>query len=237
MWRAYAVRIMSRVNTTKGVRHMSNEDLVGNVSEELYWDPKVASDAIAVSADHGRVTLRGTVGSFREKREAKKATERVYGVGSVDNKLEVALMNDDKREDAALRGDVLQALILDSRVPSSVDADVENGIVRLSGIAEWQYQRDEAEFVAGNVDGVVDVWNDVELTVPTPPAGDVEHDIKKAFERNAKLDANNLHVTTSDGTVTIDGTVRSWAEKDDAVAAAWAAPGVRDVNDRTVVLY
>jgi osmotically-inducible protein OsmY len=216
---------------------MSNDDLVGYVSEELYWDPKVASDAIAVSADDGKVTLRGTVGSFREKREAKKAAERVYGVGSVDNQLEVALMNDDKREDAALRGDVLQALMLDARVPSTVDANVENGIVTLSGTTEWQYQRDEAEFVAGNVLGVVDVWDDIELLLPTPPAGDVQHAIKKAFERNAKLDANDLTVTTSNGTVKLEGTVRSWAEKDDAVDAAWAAPGVRQVDDRILVAY
>jgi osmotically-inducible protein OsmY len=216
---------------------MSNDDLVGNVSEELYWDPKVDSDAIAVAADDGRVTLRGTVGSFREKREAKKAAERVYGVGSVENELEVKLMNDDKREDAALRGDVLQALILDGRVPSTVDANVENGIVTLSGSAEWQYQRDEAEFVAGNVLGVVDVWDDIELMVPTAPAGDVQHAIKKAFERNAKLDANDLAVTTSNGTVKLEGTVRSWAEKDDAVSAAWAAPGVRNVDDRIIVAY
>jgi osmotically-inducible protein OsmY len=216
---------------------MSNEDLVGNVSEELYWDPKVDSDAIAVSADHGRVTLRGTVGSYREKREAKKAAKRVYGVGSVDNELQVSLMNDDKREDAALRGDVLQALMLDARVPSTVDANVENGIVTLSGTTEWQYQRDEAEFVAGNVLGVVDVWDDIELLLPTPPAGDVQHAIKKAFERNAKLDANDLTVTTSNGTVKLEGTVRSWAEKDDAVDAAWAAPGVRQVDDRILVAY
>jgi osmotically-inducible protein OsmY len=216
---------------------MSNDDLVGYVSEELYWDPKVASDAIAVSADDGKVTLRGTVGSFREKREAKKAAERVYGVGSVDNELQVSLMNDDKREDAALRGDVLQALMLDARVPSTVDANVENGIVTLSGTTEWQYQRDEAEFVAGNVLGVVDVWDDIELLLPTPPAGDVQHAIKKAFERNAKLDANDLTVTTSNGTVKLEGTVRSWAEKDDAVDAAWAAPGVRQVDDRILVAY
>ena len=38
------------------------------------WDPKLDSQAIAVSADDGAVTLRGTVGSFREKREAGKAS-------------------------------------------------------------------------------------------------------------------------------------------------------------------
>ena len=51
---------------------MTNDQLVIDVGAELFWDPKVDSEAIAVSAaDDGKVTLRGTVGSFREKRSAR----------------------------------------------------------------------------------------------------------------------------------------------------------------------
>src|SRR5262245_28844297 len=124
---------------------MSNDELVGRVAGELVWDPKVDSASIAVSADDGTVTLRGTVGSFREKREAKKAAERVYGVLNVKNDLQVRIMTDARRDDADLRGDVLQALMLDSSVPATVDAKVNDGYVTLTGTAEWQYQRNEAE--------------------------------------------------------------------------------------------
>jgi len=82
-------------------------DLAADVTDELFWDPKVDSAAIAVSANDGTITLRGTVGSLREKREAKKAAQRVFGVISVDNQLQVRLMNEAKRADADLRGDVL----------------------------------------------------------------------------------------------------------------------------------
>ena len=92
------------------------------------WDPKVDSRAIAVSADDGAVTLRGTVGSFREKREAGKAAARVYGVTEVSNELQVQMLNGSKRDDADLRGDVLQALMLDSLVPTTVDAKVRDGL-------------------------------------------------------------------------------------------------------------
>jgi osmotically-inducible protein OsmY len=216
---------------------MSNDDLANDVIEELKWDPKVKSETIAVLADDGVVTLRGSVGSLREKREAKNAAARVYGVRSVDNHLQVRLPGFDSRDDAELRGDVLQALMLDSLVPSTVEANVTDGHVRLSGTAEWKYQRDEAEFVAGNVRGVVDVWDDVELTGPPPVADDVRHSIKKALERNAKLDAKELKVETEDRTVTLKGTVGSWAEHDEAVAAAWAAPGVQKVKDHILVAY
>jgi osmotically-inducible protein OsmY len=214
-----------------------DNDLAADVSDELFWDPKVDNTAIAVSADDGKITLRGTVGSLREKREAKKAAQRVFGVTSVDNKLQVKLMNDQKREDADLRGDVLQALMLDSLVPKSVDAKVEDGFVTLSGTADWQYQRDEAEFVASNIVGALDVIDEVELNDPTPNAGDVQESIRKALKRNAALDADDLYISSDNGTVTIDGNVSSWAEHDEAIDAAWAAPGVKSVHDNMTVAY
>jgi osmotically-inducible protein OsmY len=216
---------------------MTNDELVIEVGDELFWDPKVDNETIAVSADDGTVTLRGTVGSFREKREAKKAAERVYGVTKVKNELQVHLLNGQRRDDAEVRGDILQALMLDAVVPDTIDASVDDGFVTLAGKADWQYQRDEAEAVAANIVGVMDVLDEVELTSPPPDAGDVAHDIEKAFKRSAKLDAEGLVVATSNGTVTISGTVRSWSEHDDALAAAWAAPGVRDVEDRITVAY
>jgi osmotically-inducible protein OsmY len=216
---------------------MSNADLELNVSEELVWDPKVDNAAIAVSADDGVVTLRGTVGSFRQKREAKQDAERVYGVEMVNNELQVRILDAQRRDDADLRGAVLQALMLDSLVPSTIDAKVDQGWVTLTGTANWQFERDEAGFIAGNILGVVGVDTEIELVAPGPSAGDVKHSIKKAMERNAKLDADGVSVESSNGEVTLHGTVSSWAEHDDAVDAAWAAPGVRNVKDRILVAY
>ena len=216
---------------------MSNEELELNVSDELKWDPKVDAAAIAVTADDGVVTLRGTVGTFHEKREAKKAAERVWGVKSVDNDLQVRILDEHHREDADLRGAVLQALTLDSLIPSTIDAKVEDGRVTLTGTADWQYQRDEAEMIAGNIFGVYEVDDHIDLVRPIPDAGDVKSSIKSAFKRNAKLDADNVSVETANGTVKLSGIVSSWAEHDAAVDTAWAAPGVRSVDDNLVVDY
>ncbi len=216
---------------------MSNDELTSHVTDELFWDPKVDNAAIAVSADDGVVNLRGTVGSLRQKREAKKDAERVWGVKSVNNDLQVRLLNDDRREDADLRGAVLQALMLDSLVPATVGADADDGMVTLKGKANWQFQRDEAETVATNIAGVVSVENAIELVPPSPSAEDLEHSLKKAMERNAKLDADSVSVESSNGTVTLRGTVSSWADHDEAVSAAWAAPGVTRVKDHILVAY
>jgi osmotically-inducible protein OsmY len=216
---------------------MNNPELEGNVSAELFWDPKIDSEAVAVSTDDGIVTLRGTVGSFRQKREAKTASERVFGVTRVNNDLDVRILTDQRRDDADLRGDVLQALMLDDLVPTAIDASVQDGSVTLSGSAEWQYQRDEAEFITANILGVTDIENDIDIVPPTPSAKDVEKSITNAMERGAKLDANNVSVKTSSGTATLTGTVRSFAEHDAAVDAAWSAPGITSVDDRIDVFY
>jgi osmotically-inducible protein OsmY len=146
-------------------------------------------------------------------------------------------LNDDRREDAELRGDVLQALMLDGLVPKTVDVKVDDGFVTLTGTANWQYQRDEADLVASNIVGTLDVFDEIELKYPTPNRGDVKESIKKAFKRNAALDADELHVTTDNGSVTLKGTVSSWAEHDEAIDAAWAAPGVTAVHDHLTVSY
>jgi osmotically-inducible protein OsmY len=127
--------------------------------------------------------------------------------------------------------------MLDSLVPSTIDARVKDGYVTLTGTADWNYQRLEAESVAANIVGVLDVTDEVELTSSPVSAGDVKDSIKEAFKRDAKIDADDVSVETYDGTVVLGGTVDSWAEHDAAVAAAWAAPGVRNVDDRLTVAY
>lgn len=216
---------------------MTDDELQDWVRDELFWDPKVDSVAIAVSASDGEVTLRGTVGSFRQKREAQKAAERLYGVTSVHNELDVRILDKHGRQDTDLRGAVLQAMALDGLIPKSVDAKADSGLVTLTGTAAWQYQREEAEFVAGNVPGVVDVDNQITLTSPPPKAGDVKQAIERAFQRNANLDAEGLSVKTYGNTVLLSGAVSSLDERDAAVAAAWAAPGVAAVKDQIMVEY
>ena len=216
---------------------MSDQEIEPAVKEELAYDPKVDADEVAVLAHDGTVTLRGSVGSFFAKHAAQKAAEGVWGVAKVENELEVHLLVGRGRDDAELRADVLQALMLDAIVPSSIDASVYMGVVTLSGTADRAYERDEAVRVAGHVRGVVDVWTDVVVAGPPPDPERVQKSIKKAFERKAKLDAEKVEVSSSDGTVTLKGTVSSWAEHDQAVEVAWAAPGVRKVEDKLRVVY
>ena len=216
---------------------MTNDELQREVAAELSWDPKVDGQEIVVSAEGGTITLCGTVASLRHKREAGRAAVRINGVTKVRNQLQVRRADGDQRDDAELRGEVLDALMLDGLVPMTVEAEARNGFITLTGTATWHYQRDEAEFLATNVPGVLAVTNDITLT-SKPDGRDIRTDISWAFRRSALLDADELSVeTTSYGTVILAGTVNSWAEHDEAVAAAWSAPGVTEVDDQIVVEY
>ena len=214
---------------------MTDEELARGVADELYEDPKIDSRLIAISAGDGIVTLRGTVGSFPQKREATKAAERVRGVVAVMNQIDVEIPTHERREDADLWGDVLEALMLDSQVPMTVDARVGDSCVVLSGDVEWDYQRDEAERVAGNVQGVREVVNEIGFSDSVQLRESVEGRIRKAFLTTARPGAEHLDIAVANGTITLTGQVRSSREHDEAVAAAWAITGVRRVDDRLTV--
>ena len=214
---------------------MTDEELARRVADALSGDPKIDDEGVAVSAQDGSVILRGTVGSFHQKREATQAAERVSGVVAVENRIDVEILTHERREDADLRGDVLEALMLDSQIPMTVNARVADGCVVLSGDVQWQYQREEAERVAGNVPGVRAVVNEILRGDSVEIRDDVERRIRKAFLTTARLDAEHLDVAVADGTITLTGKVQSAREHDDAVAAAWAIAGVRSVDDRLTI--
>ena len=211
---------------------MRDDDLWRHVAAELSWDPQVDSDAIEVSAVDGTVTLRGTVATLRLRQAGGRAAARVRGVIRVANELRVQIPDKDRRDDEDLRGDVLEALMLDVSVPMTVDAQARDGLVTLTGTAHWHYQREAAEFRAANVPGVAGIDNAISLT-RTPNAREARDAIRAAFRRDAAIEADGLSVETSSaGLVILSGTVSSWAAHDHALAATWSAPGVIQVDDR-----
>jgi len=214
---------------------VNDPELIRLVKDELRRYPDVDVAAIAVAGSDGRVTLRGTVGRDDEKRAAGEAAANVFGVVVVDNALEVARLNVQTREDAELRAGVLEALMLDAAVPATVDVKVEQGSVTLTGNAKWQYQREAAEIVAGSIAGRV--TNEIELVEPaSPDASEVRERIARALGGNGAAESDQLRISAVAGKVTIAGSVRSWSQRDDAIAAAWATPGVTELEDRIAVV-
>jgi osmotically-inducible protein OsmY len=215
----------------------TNTELAEDVRAELEWDPAVTHpDEIAVGADDGLVTLRGTVGSLHQKRVAEKAAKRVRGTLEVDNTLKVRLMDDWAREDAEIRGAALQALEWNTSVPADrIDVKVDAGHVTLTGNVDWRYEKDAAESAVSFLAGVVAVENDIAVASHMAEVDGMSERIDAAFKRNAQTQANHIRISAIDGRVALSGDVSSWAEHDAAMSAAYAAPGVREVDDRLTV--
>jgi osmotically-inducible protein OsmY len=180
---------------------------------------------------NGIVTLTGRVPSYAQKLAAARATAGVAGVKAVVNELQVGLPPADQRTDEEVARAVANALISHVSVPPNrVKAVVSNGWVTLEGTVEWHYQRQAAEEAVRHLRGVKGVINRV-VVQPAVTADVVKAQIEAALKRSAELDARRITVETQGDTIILRGSVRSRAEREAAERAAWAAPGVAQVEN------
>jgi osmotically-inducible protein OsmY len=138
------------------------------------------------------------------------------------------------RPDAEVRREVLRALLLDSLVPLSVDAQVSDGIVTLTGAVGSERERTDATYLAGCVPGVIGVLDEL-ACLPRSLASDDEatrETVMAAFAGTSIADVADLSVDTSGrGTVILSGAVQSRTDHDLAIATALSVADVEVVED------
>jgi osmotically-inducible protein OsmY len=215
----------------------TDREVQKDVMDALRWEPDINETNIGVAVNDGVVTLSGNVDSYMEKVDAERAAARVRGVKAVVQEIKVKLLSSYECSDEELARATVSALEWDVLIPKDrVKVLVQDGRVTLKGEVDWRYQKEEAENIVCCIRGVRAVNN--ELIVKPPPSvkpQDVKAKIEGALQRNAILDAHQIKVETEGSKVILSGTVRSWAEKEQARRAAWSAPGVTQVEDNIMV--
>jgi osmotically-inducible protein OsmY len=215
---------------------MTDKDLKQAVQNALDWEPSVDPGDIGVSSDNGVVTLRGNVRTFAEKQAAERAALRIFGVKAVANDLAVHLPTSFERTDTEVAQAAVTALKWNSVVPAAkLTVTVSDGWITLKGNVEWQYQKDAAARCVRDLFGVKGVTNTIAVLPQVKPI-DVRDKIEAAFKRSAEVDARRINVNATDGKIILTGTVRSYAERQEAERAAWAAPGVTQVDDHLTIV-
>jgi len=206
-----------------------------DVIDQLKWEPFLNASQIGVAVKNGIVTLSGQVDTYSKKVLAEKTVKKVSGVKAIAEDIQVGLSPAYKKSDTEVAEAVVNALRWHTMIPEDkIKVSVEDGNVKLEGDVEWEYQRNQAKTTIENLSGVRFVTNLIAVKPKITPY-ELQQKITAAFQRSANIDASKVTTEVLGSRVILRGKVRSFAEKEDAENAVWAAPGVVTVENKLVI--
>ena len=209
-------------------------ELQHDVENEVSWELNAGHSQIGVTVKGGAVELAGHVDTFWEKCAAERAAWAVVHVNHVTNSIHVVVPFPQQRSDDDIALTAMGNLEWNCLVPKTVEVQVTDGLVTLSGTVERQQQKEEADRALCTLSGITGIRNDI-VVQPSARLAEVKAPIEAALKRNALVDSNHIKAQVTHGVVSLRGTARSRAEYEEAMRATWAAPGVTKVEDHITI--
>ena len=205
-----------------------------DVENEVGWELNGSLSKISVAVKSGAVELGGHVDNYWEKCAAQNAAWRVAHVNRVTNEIRVVIPFTNQKEDDDIAIAAMSSLEWNCQVPNTVDVQVSQGWVTLSGSVERQSQKEEASRALCALIGIVGIHNNIVIQ-PAASHGDVKALIEAALRRNALVDSSHIKAHVTHGVASLRGTTRSHAEYEEVMHATWAAPGVTAIEDHITI--
>jgi osmotically-inducible protein OsmY len=235
------------------------------IQAQYFLDDDIRPWNIDVTTAGGVVTLEGAVDDAEAKAEAVRIARATDGVTRVEDRLRVksapAANTPAESTDAAgldqpdawLTAKIQAKYFLDDEVKGRrIDVDTRNGIVTLKGAVASEAERRQALALARNTDGVRDVTDQLTLdataaggaarTRPLEPVDQIARPdswittkIQAKYFLDADVKGHRIDVDTSNGVVTLNGTVASAERKSEAEQIARQTEGVKRVVNQLIV--
>ena len=213
-----------------------DESIKKDIIEQLNGDSRIDASGMDVRVDKGVVTLSGTVPDLMTRQRAAIEASLITGVASVKNHLNVqyvVAMVDDKELGSRIKYLLDWSSGIDA---TGVNVAVSAGRVFLEGSVATFMEKMQAEELASNVSGTLEVTNEIAVT-PAKSHFDetIGEKVVQSIARNTNMDMNLIDVKVQSGIVTLSGAVPSGMSLHAVCAAAQVVPGVVDVINNLVV--
>jgi osmotically-inducible protein OsmY len=218
----------------------TDQELQTQVIDKLHWDDRVNAANVGVTVNDAKVTLRGTVPSYRAKALAEQDTKEIEGITEVFNHLQVQYPDTIPVPiDEEIASNVANAFTWDTDIDADkIDVSVIGGMLTLRGTVDAYWKKFQVEDISYGITGVIDIINELAV-VPTkkPQDEEIARSIENALERNTFVEAEDVNVVVEDGRVTLTGFVPNWGAWRAAHNVATYTKGVIKVVDGLAIRY
>jgi hyperosmotically inducible protein len=155
-----SVRNEVKIEYPEGLEVPTDAELKVNIENLLLWQPDIDSTYMDVFVDKGWITLRGTVNAYWKKIRAEEIILNLKGVFGITN--ELAIVPTSEFTDQVIAKNIESALERNAGTDvDTIDVQVENGKVVLSGSVSSLPAYREAEKITENTPGVLMVSNEL----------------------------------------------------------------------------